>query len=306
MPEERGNAMKIEYFREFLVLAACLNFRVAAEQLYITQPALSRHIAELEQSLDVPLFERSTQSVSLTPAGKLFQERISALVEDYDDICSRLRIMKGGFVNRLRIGVSYYSIADYLGPVPEIFERTYPDVKLQYSVGDPYEVMESLCNDKVDLSILPKYATPATRHIEFIPVFEEPLGVLLNQNDPLARQPELSLQDLKDKPFFSIDNNYFSASWHHAVSLCKASGFTPHGPAIFNQMEALIMAIRRGDGVTVIGRHLRSQESELIAYRPLRDPNCHRTVCICYKRDNENPAISKFVKLYLNTEFSRK
>lgn len=297
--------MTIELFRQFLALSEYLNFSAAAESLFITQSALSRHITALEASLDTKLFDRTTQSVSLTPAGVLFRERITTLLRDYEDVCSRLRIMKAGFDHRLRIGVPYYAIRDYLGPTPEIFERTYPAIKLQYSVGDPYEVIKALCDSKVDIAILPQYPVSSSEKIVFEPVYEERLGVLLPSGDPLAQKPELSLRDLKDKTFFSIDNHYFSASWNHTVSLCKAAGFTPHAPAVFNQMEALIMAIRRGDGLTVIGRHMRNQETDLIVYRPLIEKDCERAVCICHKAENEEAPILKFTKLYKNIEFSR-
>ncbi len=297
--------MTIEYFRQFLTLAKYQNFTVAAEALFITQSALSRHIALLEEELNIKLFERTTQSVTLTPAGELFKSRISALISDYDDICSRLRLMKNNYNNRLRIGVPYYAISDYLGPVPEIFEHTYPDVKLLYSVGDPYEITELLYKGEIDVALLPRYPVSAVQKIKFDPIFDEPLGVLLNSANPLAKCDVLSLSDIKDETFFSIDNQYFSQSWNHTVMLCRAAGFTPRNPAIFNQMEALIMGIRRGDGITVIGHHMRNQQSNLVTFRPLSDDTCHRTVCICYKKDNPNIAISKFRKLYKSIDFYR-
>lgn len=295
----------MERFREFLVLAEHLNYSAAAENLFITQSALSRHISSLENELGSRLFERDTQSVSLTAAGEVFKKRISSLVEDYDDICSELRILRSGYGNRLRISCPYYAIHDYLGPMPELFELTYPDIKLEYHVGDPNEAMQSLLDDKADLAIIPKYQVPRTGELKAHPVFYEPLGVLLHQSHPLAAKEELSLADLKNETFFSVGNNYFNASWRHVASLCKAAGFSPSSPALFNQMEALIIAIRRGDGISVIGHHMRSQESELIAYRPLSDPDCTRQVCIWHKKDNSNPAIDKFIRIYTRTNFNR-
>lgn len=297
--------MTIEYFRQFLTLTEYRSFSVAAEALFITQSALSRHIALLEDELNIKLFERTTKSVTLTPAGEFFKERISILLRDYDDICSRLRIMKDNFNNRLRIGVPYYAISDYLGPVPEIFERTYPDVKLLYSVGDPHEVTELLYTDQIDIALLPKYPVSAAQGIVFDPVFDEPLGVLMNVSHPLASNSVIPLSSLRDETFFSVDNQYFSNSWNQTAMLCRQAGFTPRNPAIFNQMEALIMAIRRGDGIAVIGRHMRNQESSLIAYRPLAGASCCRTVCICHKKDNTSAAIVKFRRLYKNVSFLR-
>ncbi len=288
----------IKSFREFLTLSEYLNFSTAAESLYITQPALSKHISALETALDTKLFERTTQNVTLTPAGELFRKRITALVDDYDDILSCLRMLKADYSSRLRIGCPYYAIGDYLGSLPELFAGEYQEIRLQYSVGDPYEIMRMLIEKKVDLSIAPKYPIPHAGHLKCFDLFQERLGVLISTGDPLAAQKELSLKDLKDRTFFSVGNVYFNASWHQTVSLCQNAGFTPNGPALFNQMEALIMGIRHGDGITVIGSHMRGQESDRVAFRPLSDPGCERTVCIWYDPANKNDAIGKFIDFY--------
>jgi len=295
----------IEHFREFLVLTEHLNFSSAAESLFITQSALSRHIAALEADLGGKLFERTTQSVVLTPAGEVFRKRISDLVEAYDDICSEMRIMRYGFSTRLRISCPYYAIHDYLGPMPEIFEHAYPDIKLQYSVGDPNEAMQNLLEDRADLAIVPRYKISHAGELNSRSVFTERLGVLLSPTNPLAEKEALSLKDLKNETFLSVGNNYFNASWRHVANLCKGAGFTPSSPVLFNQMEALIIAIRRGDGIAVIGHHMRNQDSELVTYRPLLDEACTREVCIWYKKENPSKAIDKFIRLYSTTKFNR-
>jgi len=142
------------------------------------------------------------------------------------------------------------------------------------------------------------YPLPHVDHLVCREVYQEPLGVLLSASDPLAAHDSLSLIELKDHTFFSVSNSYFTASWNHTNKLCRDAGFIPDGPALFNQMEALIMAIRRGDGITVVGQHMRNQQSELIAYRPLKDKNCSRTVSIWYNPKSENKAIDAFLKFY--------
>lgn len=297
--EESGDHMpSIEHFRQFLVLSEYLNFSLAAESLYISQPVLSRHITALEAEYDVKLFTRTTQSVELTPAGEYLRQRLEKLVDDYDDICAGVRMIKSGFSNRLRISCPYYAIHDYLGALPELFGDLYPDIKMQYSVGDPYEAMQSLVGGKADIAIIPMYPMPHVEHLVCKEIYKEPLGVLLSTSDPLVAKDTLSLTDLKDRTFFSVSNSYFNASWNHTSKLCRDAGFTPDGPALFNQMEALIMAIRRGDGITVVGQHMRNQQSELIAYRPLTDPVCARSVSIWYDPNSENEAIDIFLKFY--------
>lgn len=295
----------IEQFREFLVLSEFLNFSAAAESLFITQPALSRHIAALERELDCRLFDRDTQSVSLTVAGKIFREQAAAIVGGYEDVCSRLRILKSGFSSRLRISYPVYAMHDFLGPVPEMFERSHPGVKLQYSIGDPNEAMLALTGGTADLAIVPKYAMPGCAKLCSRKIYTERLGVLLNRSHPLAEKEELSLEELRNETFFSVDNNYFRAAWRHVFSLCRKAGFSPAPPVLFNQMEALIMAVRRGDGIAVLGRHMRNQQSKLIVFRPLKGGDCVRDVCMWYRPDEPNEAIGQFIDFYLATPFER-
>lgn len=296
----------IDDFRQFLVLSEFLSFSAAAESMFITQPALSRHITALENSLDVKLFERTTQTVKLTPAGLLFKEHIRSIVDEYDDLASRLQILKSGFSDRLRISCPYYAMHDYLGPIPELFGGIHPNIKLQYTMGAPHEAMQYLLEDKVDLAILAKYQLPHTNMLKRCDLYEERLGVLLNKNDPLAQKSELSLSDLKDHAFFNVGDSYFTASWHYTLKLCRSAGFAPGNPTLFNQMETLIMALRYAErSTTVVGHHMRNQESDIIAYRPLIDANCSRKISIWYKPDNNNGAIEKFVKCYTHNPFAR-
>lgn len=244
------------------------------------------------------LFTRTTQSVKLTPAGELFRRRMEALVADFDDACAELRMVKAGYSNRLRISCPYYAIHDYLGVIPELFSDLHPEIWLQYSVGDPYEAMKCLMEGNADVAIIPQYPLPHADRLVCREIYNEPLGVLLNTEDPLAACRSLSLADLKDHTFFSVNNSYFSASWNQTLKLCRNAGFTPNGPALFNQMEALIMGIRRGDGITIIGQHMRNQQSDLIAYRPLTDGGCSRPVSIWYDPDSENESIRTFIEFY--------
>ena len=81
-----GNDMKLDYLREFVTLAQCLNYSAAARQLYITQPALSRHIAHMEEQFGAKLFERDSHGVTLTEVGKECLKEVRAILKRYDDM----------------------------------------------------------------------------------------------------------------------------------------------------------------------------------------------------------------------------
>ncbi|MDR1573789.1 MAG: LysR family transcriptional regulator [Clostridiales Family XIII bacterium] len=291
--------MKIAYFREFVVLAEYLNFTAAAEHLYITQPVLSRHMAALEAHLDAQLFMRNTQSVELTDTGALFFTNITKILQEYDDLHALLRMKKQGFADRLRIGVPYYAIKDYLGHFPELFEAEHPEIKLQYVVGDPTEVLNALLHEKADLVLLSAKNFPRSEQFAFHTLFQEPLGVLIGSKDPLAKHTSCALTELSDKLFFSInDSAYFSELWMFTKNLCQKAGFEPRGPALMNQVEAALIAVRRGDGVMILGHHMRVHASDEIAYLNLTDENCERTVSICCKKKESSGTVHKFIRMF--------
>ncbi|MCD7845126.1 MAG: LysR family transcriptional regulator substrate-binding protein [Oscillospiraceae bacterium] len=153
--------------------------------------------------------------------------------------------------------------------------------------------------EKIDLAILAYYPTQNLARAKIIPAGTESLGVILSIEDPLAASTSLPLKALAERTFFRVDNDYFFCAWRHISSLCRAAGFTPKGPALFNQMEALMMAIRRGDGVTILGQHMQEHLSEELVFVPLEGDEAQREICLIYNQENENQSIELFSRLYL-------
>ena len=93
--------MNIEQAREFLALSRCLNFTEAAEQLNITQPALSKHIIALEKEFNCRLLDRNRRGVNLTGPGKLLFQSATVMVEEYDKVKAAIGELKAQVTVRL-------------------------------------------------------------------------------------------------------------------------------------------------------------------------------------------------------------
>ena len=88
----------------FIAVADCLNFTKAAEKLYISQPTLSRYISELEETMEVELFERTTRRVVLTKAGKLFYDESLQIIKKYDALINCVARLGTGLSGTLKVG----------------------------------------------------------------------------------------------------------------------------------------------------------------------------------------------------------
>lgn len=298
--------MNLNYLKEFLVLAKTLNYRIAAQKLYISQSSLSRHMEALEAELNSRLFNRTTQVVTLTETGELLLRRADSLLDEYIDIVNQIQQIESNLSGHLRIGVPYYSVTDYLGTVPKDFETAFPDIKIEYVVDTPTDVHSNLVNDKVDLGFLVNYKIGHNNSLEYEPVYRERLGVIMNTQNPLAKKDYLLFSDLRNERFLLLTDPFFISSMSQINDLTKRlGGFLPNNVKNYEKMESLLIGIAKNEGICISGELLKSHESNFVTYRPLVGPGCYRMVCICYNKTNKNPEIRKFIDFYKESLYFR-
>lgn len=175
------NTTQLQYF---LALAKTLNYSTAAQQLFITQPTLSRSIMSLEDEIGTKLFFRENGNVSLTPAGKLMQEEIQPLAARYEVMLQRLRNRGNGLTGELTIGISNeQQFPEHLLQVVRSFVQDYPNIGLQFRRLDIGMTTSALVEGLVDLMIgLEAGQGPQNLGIE---------SVLIAQESPYLVQPML-------------------------------------------------------------------------------------------------------------------
>lgn len=290
--------MHIEYFKEFIVLGKLLNYSAAAEQLFIAQPVLSRHIKMLEEYLGVRLFYRSTQNVKLTDEGITLFDQMPVILERFDALVSQV---KNGTENEnivINLGLPYYALRFYLRDVAGHIERNNPDVKLKFVTADPNELINFLHYDKVDAIVVANIPFSGSAKLKFFDLFDERMGILCNINDPLAKHSEIDIKEIDGRKLLSVDNNYFESLRQKTVDYCDQAGFTPREPELLNQMESVLIEIDNNAGICVIGEHMRSVSMSNVVFIPFSNPFCTRRISLCYKKENNNPGIQVLKTAY--------
>lgn len=283
--------MQIDYFKEFLILAKYLNYSIAAEKLFITQPVLSRHIKALEDYLNTQLFDRSTQSVKLTEDGAYLFDEIQGIIHNYDKVVSKIRVKDADSNISIVIGVPYYAIKDYLRSVPGYIEKTYPHIDMNFITGDPYELINYVLNGKADIIVIPNIPFAGSKLLNFVDLYEERIGILCNKCDPIALNKRLSITEIQNIKILSVNNNYFETMWDMITKICESYGFHPPTPKLLNQMEAVLISIDRASGISINGSHMQNVPMNNIIFIPFSNNECSRRISLCYKNDNKNPAI---------------
>ena len=297
--------MHIEHFKEFITLAELLNYSIAAEHLYLTQPVLSRHIIGLEKYLGVRLFSRSTQNVKLTAEGRFLYENLPSVTNRLDHLITRVKQTNNNEELSVTLGSPFYAVKDYLRDVPSHLKKHHANLDFKLVMDDPNELIRYLYTDKVDIIVVPNIPFSGSGNLVFFNLYDERLGILCNKKDSLAKREEIDLKEIKGRTILSVESNYFDTMWKKVVDYCSELGFTPSKPILYNQIESVLMEIDNSSAITIIGQHMRNATMYDVKFIPFSNDFCFRRISLCHKRDNNNPAIG-ILKSTFKERFSQK
>lgn len=185
----------------FYTVALRLNFTKAATELYITQPAVSKHIQELEETYKTKLFERNGSKIALTPAGKILLKHTKNIFEIYREIDFDM----SSFINErqglLRLGAST-TISQYIiSPVLARFHQKQQDIKVNLLNGNTEQIENALINKEIEIGIVEGQSK--NQSIKYVPFIKDELVLVCNTRNPLIKQNTISLEDLKTMKFIT-------------------------------------------------------------------------------------------------------
>ena len=182
----------------FIAVAENLNFSKAAEELFISQPAVTKHIKELESKLGTALFERKGNKVYLTKSGKLVYRRLKQIKQQYRDLEYELGRLSEAFNGSLRIGASS-TISQYLIPsVIASFHRRYPKIKLDLFNGNSFEMEQKLLDNEIDLALVEN--EKSNSNIKYMDFLDDEIVVVTGTQSVYAKRKNIKLSDIQEIP----------------------------------------------------------------------------------------------------------
>lgn len=269
--------MELSQLRYFLQVAERGNFTRAAEDLLISQPALSRSIQKLEEELGQPVFERKARSLSLTDAGTLLQARAQQVLSILED--TKSEITDDGQSGRIRVG-AIPTIAPYF--LPEVlrrFSNEFPKATLIVQENTTDLLLKSCTQGEIDLAIL-ALPVPA-KYLEVEELFEEELFLVLPPGHPLAEKSRIRPSDVEPFPFVLLDEAHCLSG--NIVSFCRERSFQPVAVERASQLTMVQELVSLSHGVSMIPAMARRlDQSDRRVYRSLSRPKPMRTIAVAW------------------------
>lgn len=182
----------------FIAVAESLSFSKAAEELFISQPAVTKHIKELESKLKIALFERVGNKVFLTRAGKLTYGYLIKINQQYEELEFELGRMNDTFKGTLRIGASS-TISQYLIPkVIAAFHKRYPKIELFLLNGNSFEMEQLLLENKIEIALVENDASK--QNIKYTNFLDDEIVTVTGSQSVYSKLKLISLIDFQQIP----------------------------------------------------------------------------------------------------------
>ena len=188
----------------FFTVANRLSFTKAATELFITQPAISKHIQELEEQYKIKLFERNGSKISLTNAGEVLLKHAKNIFEVYREIDFDMSALINQQKGLLRLGAST-TISQYIiPPLLARFHQKLQDIKVNLLNGNTEQIEKALLNKEIEIGIVEGQSK--NQSIKYTEFLKDELVLVCNNNNRLKNKVQVTLEDLKDLLFVTREH----------------------------------------------------------------------------------------------------
>lgn len=287
--------MTISEIKYFVTVAKCLSFTKAADQLFISQPALSKHVRKMEEELNIQLFVRTNSGIRLTPAGRALYVGMSDIYDRYMDLVERAEKIQKGLDGSLRVAVLEQTrVSDFMPLIWKFFKETYPNVDLIFSDGSFSDIISDLYAGNLDLIFTLKFTIENRESLVWQYVDHTHDHIVMSKYHPLAVRETVTLDDVRDETFVMISPEDNPESSPLIYTICKEHGFVPQ-VHFAKTLAEQILWIESGMGVSILDTRCNIYRNPDVKCYQM-DSNWDPSLVLAWNQNNYNPLIGVFVQ----------
>ncbi|CAG4923525.1 LysR family transcriptional regulator [Paraburkholderia gardini] len=287
--------MELRHLRYFIAVAELRSVRAASEQLHVTQPAISRQIQDLENTIGATLFERAPRGLKLTAAGEAYLSEVRDILARVDAANRLARRIASGVQGHLRIG--FVENAAWSGIVSSAlseFERATPQVSLELQPLNTPVQLEAIAAGRLDggfcyrIGVLPE-------GIASVPVLEQNVVLAVPKTWPLGKTGTVAATELKETPFIAFPRHVYPAYYDRLLSACAERSLTLDIRQEASTETAILSLVSAGMGVAIVNAANRDRPPARVRFVALQDLSVPLPLEFCFVENGANVALDRFV-----------
>ncbi|VWB44279.1 LysR family transcriptional regulator [Burkholderia lata] len=296
-------ALELRHLKYFVAVAEELNFHRAARRLHLSQPALSRQIQQLEDEIDVALFQRSAKRIDLTTAGRTLQSHAYTILAHVRKAEEQSRSVGKGEAGYLAIGFFGSAIFDVIPKLLLEYGRQHPNVKLQLFQMTKEAQIQALRDRELTIGFN-RMVPPQSDIVQRV-VLTEDMMVAIPSAHPLARQRRIDCYEVLNEPMVLYPRWTTPGLGTRVYEIFDAYNAQPNVVQEVTDVATAMALVAGGFGLSIVPQSASHLRLPGIVYRPLIAKVAAKIELVClYRRDDHSPILRSFLEV-LQTLTSR-
>ncbi|WP_020008179.1 LysR family transcriptional regulator [Salinicoccus albus] len=273
--------MDIKHMRYFTAIVRYGSMTEASNQLYISQPTISKAIHDVEAELGMRLFDRNSRQIVLTDAGRVFLDQSEEILRRHSELSNDLKHMVGLRRGHIKIGLPPIMDVSRLMGIIKDFHDMYPEITFQLIESGSGTIESRLRQDDIDIGItvLPTEG----QYFDSFNFLTEPLCLVVNQDHPLAEADTVQLKQLKAENFIMFNEDFYLNEI--ITSACKNAGFTPNIFSKTAQRHFIEEMIDAGLGICIMPQSVASLLKSSSVTVEIGDPGLRWRLGVIWNQD---------------------
>ena len=289
--------MELTSLRYFVTVARELHFHRAAARLNMTQAPLSSAIRKLEDELEVKLFERTSRSVKLTKAGKIFLEEAEAVLRRAELARKRLENLRSGGTARLAIGYNELSLNTFLPRLLARCRNRQPALQLELRELEAAEQIRGLQEDMLDIGFMRPFGFDLTGLQSQLLIREKYLLVMQNSH-PLAEHDEISVEQLSGRSVILFARDVNPAIYDRITAVLTPGRIpAPHFRQDARNKSSMLAMVKAGFGAALLPESICRGPLPGLTVKQLNAPLPSVEVMAVWKPERFSGALKNFIAL---------
>ena len=299
-----SNHIELRHLKYFNAVAKELNFRKAAETLFISQPGLSRQISQLEDELGVKLFYRDKRKVSLTQNGEYLKKEFDFIINHLEHVFNSVKLIDLGDEGEIRLGFVGSAVQIL---IPELLSRLnskHPGIHATLSELSNKQQIEYITNERLDIGFIRSMRIPDG--LTKLDILEETFSVVLPHDYPINKSNFQSINQLKSESFILFTTEYSHGYYDKIMSIFEDQGFTPNISHRSVHANTIFKLVENNLGIAIVPTSLKKGANNALKFIELKYIPQRTVLSAVWLKNNHNPVLKRVIDQLHSLKKNRK